>query len=116
MKPGISRTGRAFKTTGLQERTHESLRLAKRTGFQSVEFDVRFKDGKAVVIHDETINRTLRDLQETSLKSRSMSETSLLTSFARTMWYIPKTPKQKPLFPRLKNTFGHANLYKVILL
>jgi glycerophosphoryl diester phosphodiesterase len=56
----ISHRGVHLKQTVAGENSMESLILAKRVGFECIEFDVRFtKDKKMVVIHDETINRTL---------------------------------------------------------
>lgn len=56
----ISHRGVHLKQSVAGENSIESLVLAKRVGFECIEFDIRFtKDMKMVVIHDETINRTL---------------------------------------------------------
>src|SRR5690606_4160725 len=66
----ISHRGVHLKQRVAGENSIESLKLAKRVGFQCVEFDIRLtQDGHDVVIHDETINRTLRTLNNQAIST-----------------------------------------------
>src|SRR5687768_4743480 len=56
----IAHRGVHLKKTIAGENSLESIRLAKRAGFECIEMDVRLSsDGQAVVMHDETLNRTV---------------------------------------------------------
>lgn len=60
---------RGFNTVA-PENTLPAFRLSKKAGFEYVESDVRFtSDGVAVMLHDESINRTARNADGTELSS-----------------------------------------------
>jgi glycerophosphoryl diester phosphodiesterase len=111
----ISHRGVHLKQRAAGENTIESLRLAKRTGFQCVEFDVRFtSDGRAVVIHDETINRTLRDHQgnkpSTPVYVKDLTFEKLRTGYT----VFTENKKAKAIVPSLEEYLAACRLYKVI--
>lgn len=97
------------------ENTIESLRLAKRVGFQCVEFDVRFtKDQRAVVIHDETINRTLTDLAGKQIDSPLLVRELTFDQLRSHYLVRSENPKARVAVPSLEEYLHYCNLYKVI--
>lgn len=111
----ISHRGVHLKQRIAGENTLHSLQLAKRAGFQCVEFDVRFtKDQKAVVIHDETINRTLRDLKGNKL-TRSVYVKDLTFAQLRSEYQVyTENKKAVTIVPSFEEYLNGCNLYKVI--
>lgn len=111
----ISHRGVHLKQRIAGENTIESLRLAKRVGFQCMEFDVRFtKDQKAVVIHDETINRTLRDLEGNKLASPIYVK-DLTFEQLRTEYVVySENKKAKAIVPAFEEYLDGCNQYKII--
>lgn len=111
----ISHRGVHLKQRVAGENTIESLRLAKRVGFQCVEFDVRFtKDGKPVVIHDETINRTLRDLKGNKL-AKPIYVKDLTFEQIRSEYVIyTQNANAKTIVPSFEEYVKACSLYRVI--
>lgn len=111
----ISHRGVHLKQQVAGENTIEALRLAKRVGFQCVEFDVRYtKDGKPVVIHDATINRTLRDFNGNKLKQSIYVKELTLTQIRTDYEVYTKNRKSKVIVPTFEEYLQACSYYKVI--
>ena len=111
----ISHRGVHLKQRAAGENTIESLRLAKRAGFQCVEFDVRFtRDNKAVVIHDETINRTLRDLHGNKLSSPIYVKDLTFDQIRSDYSIFTENKKADTKVPSFEEYLEACRLYKVI--
>ncbi|MGC4234743.1 MAG: glycerophosphodiester phosphodiesterase family protein [Niabella sp.] len=111
----ISHRGVHLKQRVAGENTIESLRLAKRAGFQCVEFDVRFtSDGKAVVIHDETINRTLRDLRGNKLQEPVYVKDLTFKQLRSEYEVYTENAKAKTIVPTFEEYVQACGLYRVI--
>lgn len=67
----IAHRGVNMNNTMAAENSIESVRLAKRAGFQSIETDVRLTaDSVMVVVHDETLNRTCLTINGSELREK----------------------------------------------
>lgn len=111
----ISHRGVHLKQRIAGENTVESLRLAKRVGFQCMEFDVRFtRDQQAVVIHDETINRTLRDLKGNKLTSPVYVKDLTFAQLRTEYLVYTENEKAKVVVPTFEEYLNACNLYKMI--
>src|SRR5690606_5867598 len=111
----ISHRGVHLKQRAAGENTIESLRLAKRAGFQCVEFDVRFtRDNKAVVIHDETINRTLRDVHGNKLSSPIYVKDLTFDQIRSDYSIFTENKKADTKVPSFEEYLEACRLYKVI--
>lgn len=111
----ISHRGVHLQQTIAGENTIEALRYAKRCGFQCVEFDVRFtKDLRPVVIHDETVNRTLLHHNGEAITS-PLKVSDLTFRELREQFVVNcKNPKYRSVVPSLEEYLEACNLYKVI--
>lgn len=111
----ISHRGVHLKQRIAGENTIQSMRLAKRAGFQCMEFDVRFtKDGKAVVIHDETINRTLRDLQGNKPQQPIYVKDLTFQQIRNEYVVFTENPKAKAIVPTFEEYVNACAQYKLI--
>ncbi len=111
----ISHRGVHLNQRAAGENSIESLRLAKRAGFQCVEFDVRFtSDGRPVVIHDETINRTLRDHDGNKLTSPVYVRDLTFNRLRSDYLVYTENKKGRSIVPSFEEYLEACRLYKVI--
>lgn len=111
----ISHRGVHLRQRVAGENSIESLRLAKRVGFQSVEFDVRLtKDGKNVVIHDDTINRTLRRLDGSRIEQPIKVSHLTLAEIRNDYRIYSDNPKARSIVPTFEEYVHACNRYQVI--
>lgn len=100
----------------INENSLAGIRMAKRYGYTGVECDVKYtSDKKMVLMHDASINRTMRNASDYSAISGTVNVTSTDFETLRTKYVLQSTdPAERVPIPTLEEFLLECKKYDII--